>query len=493
MMKWSKVADITFNNKLYTAVVRSDGFRFFLENKESNLYDYPLYEDYLKLYRNYCKSNYYSLLGDFSLDKLKVKFKSGKVIPLALATSIMLSTVSCKDNKKTYDVDQEKVYEVNTLPNDFTFEGMQLDPFYNNGNSFIIKSLDKDTLDYDKVSVPSEFLPLFSYNHYIVPSQAADYLVKKNVTKEDVIKLINDKQFDEFTKETLIDGLNNLDSKLIKINYDILYYNLYNLSIEYYEDLDLPDKSVNEGARFVPENHKLYLSNNYNNEDIYKMVLCHEILGHASTTVYIDEFNLYCTPRIPVVIFDELGNVEQVTYFGSSLDEGFTEIIASIASNKKIDCYKSGYGLQAYSFISYISMLGISLNDFAKGGVELVKNVSDEIDKDFTVNFINTLDAELSLQASNARFVTDYSDLFVDLYINATRYYEDLGYDQKFIQNQFNYSLEQYKNYVGLVFRGNGVSYVASYNDAGCEAIVNPKYISECVDFYLKNKDNRKK
>lgn len=493
-MKWNFVADLYFDDKVFGSFVRNDGFRYFFE-KVNDDYEYPYFMDYLKLRNLNAGSNYIYSLDNFSLDNLKVRFKNNKVIPLALATSIMLSSASCTKKKIVNDDNNNMfhVEDVQTLPNDFSFDGMELDIFDNNSNAFIVKSLNKNTLDYNKVSSPSEFVPLFSYNKFINPSEASNYLIKRNVTLNDIKDLINTKPFDDFSKKVLIEGLDNLKTKKVNINLDLLYYNIYNLSISYYEDLDLSDKSINEEARFVPEKHQIYLSKNYSSEDVYKKVLCHEILGHGSTTAYIDEYNVYCTPRIPIAIFDNEGNIVQVSYYGSALDEGYTEIIASIASGNKINCYKSGYGFLSYAFISYLTMCGLSINDFSKEGVTAIKKASDSISSNISSDLINTLDTTLSLQMSNVSFYNDYTDYIISIYMELIDGYTYQGYDDKLIENLVKSSLDRYKDYIDPVFKGNGISLIASYNEAGSQVFVDPSVVSECALYYVENRDKNYK
>ena len=409
-MKYKELTRFKYNDKIFTMLLNSDGIRYFMEVLNNGHLDYPELKDFIYLSKKYNSINRFKYkFKSFYNGDIKVKIKN-QVVSLALASLVMFSSSSCLNDKQKDNYD-----ETISMFQKKEYDGLSLEKVDYSSNIFLVKSIDISKLDSKDFLIDPSYCYDYSYNDIVSPNEVGNYLNKTGVTSEELISLIYNLECSSFIKETLIDGIKNIENSRININKDVLYYNLQNLKIVYFDEVKDSRKSDCEMGMFDAYTHTVFLDRKYNSEN--KDIICHEILGHGSCNLFIDESKIKCciSPRFFITDID--GRISQACDFGSSFEEGYCDIISSFATNSLVDTEKSSYGLFVYGGLTILKMSDISINEYANiGALGLLKRDSQNFSFVDKLNAISSFDTLYLMVVNEESFALDYTDDMINCY-----------------------------------------------------------------------------
>ena len=302
---------------------------------------------------------------------INIKYITKRAIPTMVATVTALSAYSCSTKKEN---SEKEIMNINNST--YTLEQYTDIPYLYN-----IQSYDSEKAK----GTPYEMKKIHkSYDTKCVPATFKNYIDEKNVTWEDLKLTVNNSKFDEYHKQLLLRGINNLKKNNFNIDLSAINYNIKNINIEYVDEYH--DKDVL--GEFSCFEHKIRLSKNINNQKKYEIVFLHEMLGHGMTDAYIDDTKVYCSIDTPTYVIDENNK-----YIGYSLyGEAFTESTAQIIALKALDndlCeeYMSGYDLVMAEQLMLCKDNNCELDEYANYGVDcLIKKMKqNKIDNPYEI------------------------------------------------------------------------------------------------------------
>ena len=452
---WKIITHVNYNGKVFAIVKGKGRSLYFLEKVSENNYTYPTIEDFTYLTKklNFTINELKSFSPSFNLKEQFVRIKTNgieKIIPLALATSMILSIPGC--NKKTinettndvtssyetYIVEEPTTSETkapNKTINFYKTYGVELEYCPEEDGTYFVKSQNKNKATDSSAHNYYNNILSIDFDRNISPAEMKEYLDVKNVTYDQILSLIDEQDFLDSDKVYLKKGLNNLKAKHFDIDLDILYYNLKNCKVVYW---DSSMGQTNESfASFdcvkheisLPKDHKL-ISGNY-----YFKILCHEVLGHALVTAYDDKTKTYCSLTRIGLTCDDNANILSASKVGTSFDEAFAELITTYSCDQLVSMYNSNYTVPTYELITILSLLDVSIEDFAKYGVTYLYDAAHEKGLHSVYDYIFTFDDYLNLQMSNLKF-------------------DDVNYDS-YTENIFEENYDAFKSYLGSEFEVN--------------------------------------
>ena len=368
--------------------------------------------------------------------KNNFSFKKGckeKIISIFFASIVISSMTGCsKDSLK-----KKTLLDCNK-------NGVSLEQLYSDDKNTGLYLIDK--IDLSKLSddIIKEHFQIPIVNTYCNPSTYSAISENPNVNSTDVITLIeNNSTLTAEDKRILINGINNLKSSEIDLNYSVLYDNLIDIDIEYFDDLS-NNMPLNSNGMYQCIENKLYLPTveyalkNDKDKDFAlnqrERVILHEVLGHASMGHYDKEKSIYCSIGLPIMACDDKGYT--IKKLGSFVEEGYAEIIAKYAFDKSKD-FKPGYELAVY-YVSLInSMFELSINDIYKNDIDVLIQKMREIgignsymnyclyennnEYFFYSNHEPLIDGE-----SNSKYVIGILNKLADKYIESGMSYEEV-------------------------------------------------------------------
>lgn len=313
---------------------------------------------------------------------INIKYITKRAIPTMVATVTALSAYSCSTKKENSE--KEKMNINNSA---YTLEQYTDIPYL-----YSIKSYDSEKAK----GTSYEINPIEkSYDTKCVPATFKNYIDEKNITWEDLKLTVNNSKFDEYHKQLLLRGINNLQKNNFNIDLSAINYNIKNINIEYVDEYH--DKNVL--GEFSCFEHKIRLLKNINNQKKYEIVFLHEMLGHGMTDAYIEDSKVYCSIDTPTYVIDENDK-----YIGYSLyGEGFTESTAQIIALKALDndlCeeYMSGYDLVMAEQLMLCKDNNCELDEYANYGVDcLIKKMKqNKIDNPYEILAMISHNLEIS-------------------------------------------------------------------------------------------------
>lgn len=222
-----------------------------------------------------------------------------------------------------------------------------------------------------------------SYNTKCVPATFKNYIDKKNITWDDLKNTVEKTNFDEYHKNLLLKGINNLQKNNFNIDLSVINYNLKNIKIEY-DNFD----NNNVFGEFSCFEHKIKLSKNIKNKRGYDIVFLHEMLGHGMTDAYIEESKVYCSIDTPTYIIDENNKYIGYSLYGEAFTEATAQIIALTALDYDLcEEYRSGYDLVMAEQLMLCKDNNCELDEYANYGVDILikKMKKNKIDNPYEI------------------------------------------------------------------------------------------------------------
>ena len=310
---------------------------------------------------------------------INIKYISKRLLPTLVAGITALSTYGC--STKPQKIDQKNI------PNTSSLEQYEDMPYL-----YSIKSYDSEK----SKGTPYEMKRIQkSYNTKCTPKEFEKYINEKNITWSDIKNTVNNSTFDDFHKNMLLKGINNLEKNNFKMNLSVLNYNLKNINIEYVEDYQKQDIL----GEFNCFEHKITLLKNIDNEKKYEEVFLHEILGHGMTDAYIDEEKIYCSIDTPTYVTDLNNNFIGYSLYGEAFTEATAQAIAIIALDKQLSQeYLSGYDIIVTELLMICKDNNCEISEYAENGVNyLIKKMKkNKIDDPYNLLAIITYNLETS-------------------------------------------------------------------------------------------------
>ena len=310
---------------------------------------------------------------------INIKYISKRLLPTLVAGITALSTYGC--STKPQKIDKKNI------PNTSSLEQYEDMPYL-----YSIKSYDSEK----SKGTPYEMKKIQkSYNTKCTPKEFEKYINEKNIEWSDIKNTVNNSTFDDFHKNMLLKGINNLEKNNFKMNLSVLNYNLKNINIEYVEDYQNQDIL----GEFNCFEHKITLLKNIDNEKKYEEVFLHEILGHGMTDAYIDEEKIYCSIDTPTYVTDLNNNFIGYSLYGEAFTEATAQAIAIIALDKQLSQeYLSGYDIIVTELLMICKDNNCEISEYAENGVNyLIKKMKkNKIDDPYNLLAIITYNLETS-------------------------------------------------------------------------------------------------
>lgn len=255
----------------------------------------------------------------------------------------------------------------------------------------IIDDINKNGNKLDEYTYFETYYRLTKFNteymkkYFTVSDNAHSYDVKCNlaeysemtgnetVTYEDLKQIVlNNSNLNEYIKQVLITGLDNLSTASLDIDLSALKYNLTNLKVKF-----VNNKNSNLIGRFDIYSGVVVLDDSLkDNDEYFTKTLLHEVIGHGLVNAYreINGKKVLCTNREMFVHIDYVPFEDRdrnIYGVGDSFDEGFAELITSFALGEKIDCNnkKWTYSAQTYQLLVNLEIAKMSLSEYANTGL----------------------------------------------------------------------------------------------------------------------------
>ena len=484
-----------FNHKddYYMLLLSERCNRFYLKIENNTLCNVTL-EEYIDINKTYFSPRIVKGNKKIKIEPL-IRFKN-KLITLSMAASIMFSLAACGKTEAL-------TIEPTEVPNEVVVQEATVDQSVEKISSpeeveIVETDIEKTIRELKSIGVYVEnispdvdlyringvelkepvyqgidFTPLASARYYnqVTPGEYGEYIGKKDVTYRDVkIALFKNENVDDETKQILLSGITNMENKNFNIDLSVLYYNMERLNVTYLEPGAL---GYNIGV-FDHISGCMYLDKNINNMDAKKKaeIIRHEALGHGSTRAYNEEQELMVDVMDPYLEIDEQGVVRNAGFLGHFGVEGIADAITSIANDKLLTGGSEAYITEVYELSTLCSSVGLTIEDFANGGVELLINRMKEVGIDNPIQYISTFDNTTEMMMKNFLVQADLTDTFVE-------YYDEL--EENNVEN-LNESSLAYQDYLGTISFDGDDPLVIKINDEDTFAWVNPIEVTNSIE-----------
>lgn len=358
-----------------------------------------------------------------------------KLLQISLLEILLLTGCSSNGIEKKVEQQSMSISECN-------------DEMYNYPGEKIYQ-LDKSLIENDKN------LPY--YTQTCTVREFGQYTNESNITWEDIKKTINQINIDEHIKKILLEGITNIQNHNLNINLELLNYNLKGLSIDYCDN-------ISENAQFDCITRTVKINKNRVNDDNFKRIIIHEILGHGLTMGYIKENGgVLC---VPSKIYFHLKNQNQDLHksyfsFANTIMEAEAEMITVLATNTRISNDSSQY----YDiFVDELQLIlattNTKLSDLINNGIDFLVAKMKEMGCDYPINYIIKYDTKKWYYESdmdfckNVGYITDYK---IEYLIQISDKMKQTGYDESYIIEFIDTCIDSSENYI--VMDNNGISW----------------------------------
>lgn len=379
---------------------------------------------------------------------IKIEFnknKINKIKSMLLAGITGITLVSChkEDDIKSLYVKDTKAYtiEQNTeVP--FLYEVTKYDAEKSKGQPYELPTIAK------------------SYNTKCIPIEFKNYLNEENVTWYDIKTTINNTNFNDYHKNLLIKGINNLEKHNFNMDLSVLNYNLKNTEIVTKNN---DEKEVL--GTFDAFNHKIEINENITGAN-YDIVFLHEMLGHGMTDAYIDDKQVYCSIDNPCYIIDENNNHVGFTMYGQTLTEAMAQIIAVTALDKQPkEEYRCGYDLAMFELILLCKDNNINLPDYANNGVNKLINEMNKNNHLTTYNVIAQINSNHEASILNETPEILSSEIMYTYLCETIDESYNNGKNLNEINNHVKDLLNSFQEYIGVLCNPNNEVIIVNNKD----------------------------
>lgn len=363
---------------------------------------------------------------------INIKYIAKRCIPLLVAGTTGLTMYSCsnrKEENKKINVDNNEAY---------TLEQYEGYPF-----QYKVLKYNADKCKNQEY----EFKPIKSYDIKCTPENFGQYTKETNVTWDELKNTAESTNFDDYHKQLLIKGINNLQKNNFNMNLSVINYNLKNIKIKYESKYER--ESIN--GTFNCFEHEMTISDHIENKEEYESVFLHEILGHGMTDAYIEDSKVYCSIDQPTYIIDNEGNYVGGSFYGQAFEESMAQIIAITALDNELKPeYGCAYDMSMVEMLMILEDNNCNLVDYANKGV-------DYLTYKMKVNRIDDPNGIIAVITYNLSETDSIITPSEEVMYNYFREVVDDSYEE-------GKSIEQIEDRVSKAFNSFG-NYVLIYND----------------------------
>ena len=346
--------------------------------------------------------------------------------------------------------------------------------------SYIYKmeTCDDEVLEeYAKRNLKMYVVPSLSYDKICTPKEFGQYIGSSNVTYDDIRNTLSSIDIEDKYKNIILEGINNLEANGFNMSLDVLNYNLNHLKIEHADSLDKETATV--AAEFNPVNSTVTVTDNKVDGVEFEYIFLHEILGHGMTDAYVEDSKIYCTDSMPACLIED-NEYKGNEVLGDSFKEALAEIIASTASNTKVNDNSSMYTVPMYGLLLLLKTNKISVVDYADNGVYYLidKMKKNNLGKD--INYIKCLDDKLNRIAFLNMDNNDYT--LEDMTVGYLMDYYDTN-NSLTIEN-IKECIRCYPKYLVPTVRDGLTAFIL--NNTDCSDYICIENLEYCLDEYIK-------
>jgi hypothetical protein len=365
------------------------------------------------------------------------------ITPVLLAGLTGATIVSCSKNN------EEETKKFNKNNDAYTLETYEYHPF-----QYKITKYDSDKCKNQLY----EFKNIKTYDVKCTPEEFKKYLNEENVTWDDVKQTINNSKFDEYHKELLLKGINNLQKNNFNIDLAPINYNLKNTNIKYKSKYEKDDVS----GSFDCFNHEITILNNIEDKEKYEIVFLHEMLGHGMTDAYIEDSKIYCSIDQPVYIIDG-ENYMGSSIYGEAFEEATAQIIAITALDKQLSSkYMCAYDMNMIELLMFCEDNNCTIEEYANKGVDYLTkkmNMNNIYDPNGIISVITyNLSESKNIEVPSQQVLYEYFKEVVDDSYEEGKTFKQIN---ERVSNAFNAANE----YVMTNKNANGESFTGLDND----------------------------
>lgn len=461
--------------------------RYYLKIDNNTLCNVSL-QEYIDINKTYFSPRIVKGNKTIQIEPL-IRFKK-KLITLSMAATIMASLAACGKteaitsnpvNTTTETISEETIEE--EIPEDIPFIetdlektirelksiGVIVEPISDDVDLYRIKGVDLRENVYQGIDFT--LLEEAKYTNQCTPGEFNQYLDKKNITYDDVKEVIfNNPNIPDDIKEILLDGVSNLEEKNFNMDLSVLYYNMNRFKIRYVEpgylgycigvyDHISGDMVLDKDIDKMPK-------------DKIKEIIIHESIGHGSTRAYDEEQKLMVDIMDPYLEIDKQGVIRNAGFLGHFGVEGIADAITSVANDKLLDPATESYLTEVYELTTLCASNGLTVEDYANGGVQVLLDKMKENGIDNPIQLISVFDNVTEMMMSNALVQTDLTETFID-------YYDEL--EDNNVDNLSESSLA-YQDYLYTIAIGDTDPLVIKINDEDTMAWLNPSEITNSIE-----------
>lgn len=400
---------------------------------------------------------------------INIKYITKRTIPTMIATVTALSTYSCSAKQKN----NENTEKTNIIKTDScTLEQYNDFPYLYKIQSY----------DYEKAKgTPYEMKGMDkSFDVKCTPKEFEKYTNEKNITWSDLKNTVNNSKFDDYHKNILLNGINNLEKNNFNINLSAINYNIKNIDIEFVDNYDDQDLL----GEFSCFDHKIKLSKNIYNQKKYEVVFLHEILGHGMTDAYIDETKVYCSIDTPTYVTNQDNEIIGYSLYGEAFTESTAQIIAITALDKQLEPeYACGYDLNMAELLMICKDTNCEISEYANNGVNYLiqKMKNNKIDNPYDLIAMATYNLE-SVEM-NQEIIKPAEQIMYDYFCERVSDKQEEGKTIEEINNDIKESFTIFGEYI-LVLRNDNndemvvhnqdyINFTRLYNEIGNYALEN--------------------
>lgn len=420
--------------------------------------------------------------------KINLNIFKRRVAPFILTAGLLPTLVGCSNTKtgsNSYSITTSNEHDENLLK-PLKKKGFKISEIEVKDN-FNIYKLENNISDYFNTlngDIYNIYQP-FDYNKCCTPIEFKEYIGSDNITYTDIKNTLNNNtNIDSNIKDILMEGINNLENNNLDIDLTVLNYNLSNLDIEYVT-IDEKDQ-VEIMAKFEAINHRVLINPNVLSNPLFKTILIHEVLGHASNIAYLDkDGGIYCSTTFSNVMIEGNDRIIGYNNLGTAFEEGIAEYIRYYATNEKIDPNQTSYSVGLYMLLFMTKSCNLSVNDYINNGVESLINKLQDNNLGSVVHFIELFDIETTYKSFTNREVDwTYNDIMYQYLLVYTSDLYENGKSKDEIKNDINKLCNSNTKMMELITTEDGykVVYTPSING---DDVLQYEYVENSVYEYV--------
>lgn len=427
---FKRVCTINHKGRIFLFLIGKNNEKFWLEVKNDELYyiNYVMFQELMGLYGSKME---YPAYDEYNIRPLV--FIRDKVIPLSLATTLVLGLTGCSMTSQTV----KRYEEMGIVLSDGVFK---------NDGIYEIMSSEAPEFPYAKVVTPGEF---------------GTAMGMENITWNDIKAVLNSNtNINPIYREIILKGIENLEKSDFQMDLSVLYYNLKNLKGFVSVNEEFSDNKLAIAA--FDHYTKTVKLGDVDSDDLEKTLL-HEVLGHGMIHAYDPDKKVLCSCCNGYYSINSEGKVTGTGCLGQSLDEGLADSIRAIAMNENLNDENCTYMLESFLLTFLNKCAGISLTTYANEGVGSLLKSLDTIGVKRPQELIGYIDAiRLALNTNELSGLNEgveeviFEGFFKDIIDKA--FEEDV--DSEALLNELNAYLEESLNEVTPTTRDSESYYI---------------------------------